>query len=183
MKLVQITEDLYPSLETFCKKCELLGYKNNSSFKEMRLEWCLQVGEFWSAVKENEIVAVAGFHPLPEVSNNAWRILYRGCELPNSDTFKGMGKAQWNSITFREFVPIFINRLDGGDLFITTNIDKDHSNGRAPRNHRNMQLMAKQKILIDRGEIDLFNTRQSLWELDKQEYLSRRKKLNNVYVD
>lgn len=183
MKIVKVTDELYPKLEIFCQTCKSLGYINNSSFKEMRLEWCRTVGEFWCAIAEDRIIAVAGFHPLPEVSEQAWRILYRGCELPRTDNFKGLGKAQWNSITFREFVPIFIDRLSEKDLYVTTNIDKDHSNGRAPRNHRTMMLMSKQNILEDCGEINLFNTRQTLWKLNKTEYLDRRKKIKNVYVD
>ena len=37
----------------------------------------------------------------------AWRILFRGCELPNKDVFKGMGKGDWNSITQREIIPFY----------------------------------------------------------------------------
>lgn len=183
MKIVQITDDLLPKLEVFCNTCKQLGYVNNSSFQSMKLDWCREVGEYWCAVDNNKIVAVAGCHPLPEVSNNAWRILFRGCELPFIDNFKGLGKAQWNSLTFREFVPIFVNRLATKDLYITTNIDHDHSNGKATRNHRTMTLMSKQKILDNCGEIMLYYTKQNLWKLNKLEYISRRKQLKNVYVD
>jgi hypothetical protein len=37
----EITE-VTPALEDFISQCTLLGYKNNSSLKEMRWDWCLK---------------------------------------------------------------------------------------------------------------------------------------------
>lgn len=180
---IEIIQDKHlDMLQEFCDTCEQLGYENNKSFRDMRLLWCKSKGEYWCAVKQNKIVAVAGCHPLPEVSLNAWRILFRGCELPKTDNFKGLGKAQWNSITFREFVPKFIEYLPSRDLYITTNIDRDHSNGRASRNHRTMGLMARQNILKNCGDIFLYNTDQTLWQLNKEEYTRRRERIGNEYV-
>jgi|TARA_B110000305_G_C19353430_1_gene595496 hypothetical protein len=180
---IEIIQDKHlVMLEEFCNTCNELGYKNNSSFRQMRLLWCKSNGEYWCAVKQGKIVAVAGCHSMPEVSTSAYRILFRGCELPRSDNFKGLGKAQWNSITFRDFIPKFIEYLPNRPLYITTNIDKDHSNGRASRNHRTMGLMAKQGILENCGDILLNNTNQTLWQLNVNEYLTRRKRIGIKYV-
>lgn len=148
----------------------------------MKLLWCKQIGEYWCAIKDNKIIAVAGCHPLPEVSPNAWRIMFRGCEIPGTDTFKGLSKGDWNSITQREFIPLMIKWCSSNELYITTNINHDHSNGKAPRNHRLMRLLAKQGILDNCGDIVLNNTEQTLWKLNISEYTERRNKLTGKYV-
>lgn len=148
----------------------------------MKLLWCKQIGEYWCAIKDNKIIAVAGCHPLPEVSPNAWRIMFRGCEIPGTDTFKGLSKGDWNSIIQREFIPLMIKWCSSNELYITTNINHDHSNGKASRNHRLMGLLAKQGILDNCGDIVLNNTEQTLWKLNISEYTERRNKLTGKYV-
>lgn len=183
MKIIPIQQKHLTHLEVFCKKCNALGYQNNSSLNAMKFEWCKDVGEYFCAIKNNEIVAVAGCHPLPEVSPNAWRILFRGCELPGNDTFKGLGKGDWNSITQREFIPKFIEHCPTNELYITTNISHEHSNGKAARNHRLMGLLAKQGILDKHSDMMLYYTHQTVWKLNIEEYTKRRERLTGKYVD
>ena len=133
-------------------------------------------------LKMTIIVAVAGCHPLPEVGPNAWRIMFRGCELPQQDTFKGLGKGDWNSITQREMIPKFIEWCPTDELYITTNIDHEHSNGKASRNHRLMGLLAKQGILDKHSDMVLYYTKQTVWKLNIPEYTRRRNKLRGKYV-
>lgn len=182
MKIEIITNDLIPKLEIFCEKAKELKYENNSSLKAMKFDWCKEQGEYFCAIKNNDIVAVAGCHPLPEVSPDAWRIMFRGCELPQTDTFKGLGKGDWNSITQREMIPKFIDWCPSNHLYLTTNIDHEHSNGKASRNHRLMGLLAKQKILDKYGDIELYYTAQTVWKLNIQEYTTRRNRLRGNYV-
>lgn len=182
MIITAITDDLIPKLETFCTKAKALGYENNSSLKAMKYDWCKEQGEYFCAIKDEEIVAVAGCHPLPEVSENGWRILFRGCELPQQDVFTGLGKGDWNSITQREVIPRFINYCPTDELYITTNIRHEHSNGKAARNHRLMGLLAKQKILDKHSDMVLYYTEQTVWRLNIQEYTRRRSLLKGNYV-
>lgn len=182
MKIVKIDESHYAQLQDFCKECKKLGYTNNSNFEAMKLEWCKQWGEFWCAIKDEKIVAVAGCHPLPEISPSSWRILFRGCELPQNDTFKGLGKGDWNSITQREFIPIMIDWCPSDELYITTNIDHEHSNGKASRNHRLMGLLARQGILDKHSDMMLYYTKQTVWKLNIEEYTRRRSLLKGNYV-
>ena len=177
-----ITDDLIPNLENFCKKAKELGYVNNSSLKEMRFEKTKEWGEYFCAMENGNIIAVAGCHPLPEVSNDAWRILFRGCELPHNNNFKGLGKGDWNSVTQREFIPRFIDYCPTDKLYITTNIYREHSNGKAARNHRLMGLLAKQGILEKYCDMELYNCEQTVWRLDINEYNSRRSLLKGNYV-
>lgn len=182
IKIEKIQDKHLDMLQVFCNKCKDLGYENNSSFRAMKLIWCKTQGEYWCAIRDEEIIAVAGCHPLPEVSNDAWRILFRGCELPHTDNFKGLGKGDWNSLTQREFIPLFIDWCPSDNLYMTTNLYNDHSNGKAARNHRLMGLLAKQGILEDKGEIELYYTKQNLWKLNIQEYKKRRERIQNKYV-
>jgi len=182
IKIEKIQDKHLDMLQVFCNKCKDLGYENNSSFRAMKLIWCKTQGEYWCAIRDEEIIAVAGCHPLPEVSNDAWRILFRGCELPHTDSFKGLGKGDWNSLTQREFIPLFIDWCPSDNLYMTTNLYNDHSNGKAARNHRLMGLLAKQGILEDKGEIELYYTKQNLWKLNIQEYKKRRERIQNKYV-
>lgn len=174
-------EDL-EMLQEFCNECKELGYQNNSSFQRMNLLWCKSVGEYWCAIKDDKIIAVAGCHPLPEYNDKAWRIMYRGCELPGNDTFKGLGKGDWNSITQREFIPLMIKWIPSDELYITTNIDHEHSNGKAARNHRLMSLLAKQGILDNCGDMTLNSVNQTIWKLNINEYTRRRERIKGNYV-
>ena len=182
MIIVPLIDELIPELEIFCDKAKELGYTNNSSLKAMKYEWCKEQGEYFCAIRDDDIVAVAGCHPLPEVGPNAWRIMFRGCELPQTDTFKGLGKGDWNSITQREMIPRFIEWCPSDELYLTTNTDHEHSNGKASRNHRLMGLLAKQGILDYNGRMILYQTEQALWKLNIDEYTNRRSKLKGKYV-
>ena len=146
----------------------------------MKFDWCKDWGKWFCAIKDDKIIAVAGCHPLPEVSPNAWRILFRGCEFPNKDTHKGLSKYNWYSITWREFIPQFIEWCPSKELYITTNIDNEHSNGKTSRNHKLMRLLAKQNILDKYDDMVLYYTDQTVWKLNISEYTRRRKELNEV---
>jgi len=182
MIVTTITDEHIPKLEIFCSKAKQLGYENNSSLKAMKFDWCKEHGEFFCAIKDSEIVAVAGCHPLPEVGDTAWRIMFRGCELPQTDTFRGLGKGDWNSITQREMIPRFIEWCPTDQLYISTNIHHEHSNGKAARNHKLMGLLAKQKILDKYSEMMLYYTEQTVWKLNINEYTRRRSLLKGDYV-
>ena len=182
MIIVPLIDELIPELEIFCDKAKELGYTNNSSLKAMKYKWCKEQGEYFCAIRDDDIIAVAGCHPLPEVGPNAWRIMFRGCELPQTDTFKGLGKGDWNSITQREMIPRFIEWCPSEELYLTTNTDHEHSNGKASRNHRLMGLLARQGILHYEGRTVLNKTEQALWKLNIDEYTNRRSRLKGKYV-
>jgi hypothetical protein len=178
MIVIPINDELIPELETFCIKCKALGYTNNVSLKAMKYDWCKENGEYYCAIKDDRIVAVAGCHKLPEINDNAWRILFRGCELPGASPYKGLNKGDWNSITQRDFIPEFIDYIPSKELYISTNISNEHS-GKALRNHKIMNILAKQKdAYIDKVcDMVLNQTQQTIWKLNIEQYLNRRSKL------
>ena len=181
MIITPINDELIPELEMFCKKCYHLGYTNNASIEAMRYDWCKENGEYFCAIKDDDIIAVAGCHTLPEVDDNGWRILFRGCELPGASPYKGLNKGDWNSITQRDFIPKFIDYIPSEDLYISTNISNEHS-GKALRNHKIMNILAKQKdaYIDNMGDMVLNQTQQTIWKLNIDQYLMRRNKLHVV---
>jgi len=181
MIIIPITDELIPELEVFCQKAWQLGYTNNVSLKAMKYDWCKENGEYFCAIKDDDIIAVAGCHTLPEVDDNGWRILFRGCELPGASPYKGLNKGDWNSITQRDFIPKFIDYIPSEDLYISTNISNEHS-GKALRNHKIMNILAKQKdaYIDNMGDMVLNQTQQTIWKLNIDQYLMRRNKLHVV---
>ena len=173
-----ITDDLIPRLEIFCRECKKLGYTNNANLKRMKFDWCKENGEYFCTLKDDRIIAVAGCHKLPQIYENAWRILFRGCELPGTSPYKGLNKGDWNSITQRDFIPVFIDYCPSKNLYISTNISNEHS-GKALRNHKIMSILANQKdaYLNYICDMTLFETEQTIWQLNIGKYLERRNKL------
>jgi hypothetical protein len=176
--IVPITKNLYNKLQVFCDKCNNLGYTNNASFKAMKLEWCKDWGEYYCAIEDEEIIAVGGCHPLPEVDKNGWRINFRGCELPNTSPYKGLSKGNWTSITWRDFVPVYIKNCPTNKLYITTNISNEHS-GKALRNHKIHILLEKQNMVSKVCDMVLYYTDQIVWKLNIDEFIKRRSMLND----
>ncbi len=163
-------QDTY-ELDYFCKVCKDKGYQNNSSYKAMKYDWCKEVGEYWGAYYNDQLVAVAGCHPLPEVSSNAVRVLFRGCQI--IDPYKGLNKHHMSSIGFRNILPEQIKFNKGKDLYITTNVYHDAS-GKMNRTHKAMRLLDKEGILSYTKDIELYFTMQSIWKVNIDEYIKVR---------
>lgn len=159
-------------LDLFCKSCKNLGYNNNSSLDAMRFAKTKQEGEFWGAWYYNKLIAVAGAHPLPEVSPTAIRVLFRGCQLYSPH--EGLNASHMNSVPFGDILPYQIEMYKDYDLYTTTNIIND-SSGKMHRTHKVMSLLAKKGIVdlvID--NMIIYNTQQSVWKLNKDVYLELR---------
>ena len=59
--------------------------------------------------------------------------------------------------------------MGSDELYLTTNIDN--------KNHRAMQLIAKQGFLSLHSQQELFQVEQAIWRFDIDKYISERKKL------
>ena len=159
-------------MQPFYDECKLHGFVNNYSYKSMRFDFVKErVGNYWGLVSDR-LVAVAGCHKFPEVSDNAFRIQFRGCELPGTDIKKSLSRSHFNSSTFRELIPYQIQwceRHGSDELYLTTNLDN--------KNHRAMQLIAKQGFLTLYSQQILFEVEQSIWRFNIDKYISERKKI------
>lgn len=176
--MLNVITDLYNyPMDNWFLNCRLEGFINNSSRNRMNFELVAELdGNYWGLEKEGELIATAGCLRFPEVSANAWRIQYRGCEMPGSDIKKGLSRSHFNSSTFRELIPYqleWIAQYNSDKLYLTTNLDN--------KNHRAMQLIAKQGFLSLHSEEMLFGVEQAIWRFNIDKYISERKKLG-VYT-
>tara|TARA_B100001057_G_scaffold156527_1_gene156986 strand:+ start:8074 stop:8601 length:528 start_codon:yes stop_codon:yes gene_type:complete len=168
MKVSTLNQWTGAAVKKFCKECEALGYLNNSSLQTMKYEWCKEQGEYWGAWHNEKLISVAGAHPLPEVSENAVRVLFRGCQIQSPH--KGLNASHMNSVPFRDILPHQIEMYKENDLYITTNISHDAS-GHMHKTHRVMQLLEKRGIVdLHIESMNLYNTDQSVWKLNKDRY-------------
>ena len=178
MKVGTLNQSTLDQVKKFCLSCDELGYGNNNSLKAMKFEWCKEIGEFWGAWYKEQLIAVAGAHPLPEIGQNAVRVLFRGCQLYSP--YQGLNASHMNSVPMRDILPLQIEMYKDNDLYITTNINYDAS-GHMHRTHRVMQLLAKKGIVdLHTESTELFYSEQSVWQLNKERYDEVRRGLKTL---
>lgn len=160
-------------VEQFCKD---QNFSNNTSLDKMKWEWCLEVGTWTVATEDGKIVSIAGVHPLPEVSEHAYRCLFRGAQLPGytlgtgRDIFKtGIQLSYLLDLQIRWALEKNIN----ADLYISTNINDD--GGKSQRmNNTIMPLLAKRGIWELDRQMELYNVPQNLWRINVLTYMEER---------
>jgi hypothetical protein len=178
-------------VEEFCKECQAAGYKNNESLEAMKLEWCLsRGGQFFLTYINDRIISLSGCHPLPEAGDSAYRVLFRGATLPEYQNLHGtLSKTHMNSIPFYYHIPRQINwaKTAGYTTYaVTTNHNNKDGIQSMDKSHRVFKLLEKQNIVgCLHEQMTLFNTEQSVWNLNVDNYFSFRSKFkerNNFNV-
>ena len=170
LKFRALTNNDKHAVQLFCNS---QNYSNNISLEKMKWEWC----PFWCAAFDNDkIVSIAGAHKLPEVSPNAFRLLFRGAQLPGYAL--GQGRDIFKSgIQLSYLLPLQITwatRQDpNAELYISTNINND--GGKSQRmNNIIMPLLAKRGIWELDQEMELYNVPQNLWRINVLKYTEER---------
>jgi hypothetical protein len=174
MRVDIIGDDDTEDLLYFCNQCDLLGYENNKDLKSIRYDLVKKTGNFWGAWHNNKLIAIAGAHPLPEVNENAYRVLFRGCQLYSPH--KTLNSCHMNSVPFGDILPHQIKKYYDHELYTTTNVSHDAS-GKMHRTHKVMSLLNKKGIVSYSHNMILFNVEQSIWKINKDRYLDLRKRL------
>lgn len=161
------------------KFCKSQNYTNNISLNTMKWEWC----PYWCGAIDNEkLVSIAGAHPLPEVSENAFRLLFRGAQLPgytlgfSKDVFK-------TGIQLTYLLPLQISWVKtlnkNAELYISTNITPGA--GKSKRiNDIMMPHLAKRGIWHLEHTMILFNVSQNLWRINIERYMEERNRSLNI---
>ena len=165
-------------LDGFMHKCAELGFKNNSSKKEMRWDWVTEkMGAFWAFVRDDEIISLSGCHPFPDIED-AYRIGYRSVVLPGTDPFKGISRYGYNAIPNRilfQYQIRFCQKIGIDRFILTTNSDRD---GHMDMSHRmEIQINKYTNLCKYLGDRKIFNSVQSLWEYDVNVYIDTISKL------
>jgi hypothetical protein len=177
---VGYTERHLGFVEEFCKECRSAGYKNNESIEAMKLEWCLSLdGQFFLTYLNDRIISLSGCHPLKEVGENVYRILFRGATLPEYQNLHGtLSKTHMNSIPFYYHIPRQINwaTIAGYTTYaVTTNHNNKDGIESMNKSHRVFNLLEKQNIVTClHKNLWLFNNQQSVWSLNVDNYFISR---------
>jgi hypothetical protein len=178
--------DQINDLQVFCDKCADLGYKNNSSTVAMKLDWCSCIdGRFFLTYDDKEIVAVSGCHPLPQVDATTWRVLFRGANLV-SNIFGLVSKSHMTSTGFFYHVlpQVAWAQAHGGKKFVITTNWSNPEIKSMEKSHRTFKLLERQGLvscLVER--IELFNTTQTVWQLDLDKYRQLRQEFIERNID
>lgn len=173
-------------LQEFCDRCANFGWKNNSNFKEIKLDkMSMPYGKFFIGYDhdKNIIFNLAGVHHLPEISPNAWRCLFRGAQLPgysvtNSFT-KNIFKTGYQLSYILPMQMKFIKSYDPiAEFFMTTNNQntKVDTAGKSKRMDIVMsKTLAHTGVLTKFAEdFELFYIKQTIWKINEQEYYRQR---------
>jgi len=178
--------DQITDLQVFCNKCADLGYKNNSSITAMKLDWCNSIdGKFFLTYDDKEIVAVSGCHPLPEVDAATWRILFRGVNLVNN-IFGIVSKSHMTSAGFFYHVlpQVAWAQAHGGKKFVITTNWVNSEIKSMEKSHRTFKLLERQGLVSCLVEkMELFNTTQTVWQLNLDKYLQLRQEFIERNID
>jgi len=165
-----------PAAEKFC--CSQ-NYSNNTSLEKMKWDWC----PFWcAAFYGDKIISIAGTHELPEVSPNAYRLLFRGAQLPGYTL--GTGRNIFKTgIQLSYLLPLQIEwatrQNPDAELYISTNINND--GGKSQRmNNTIMPLLAKSGIWKLDRQMELYNVPQNLWRINVARYMEERNRSLNI---
>ena len=167
-------------LNKFFESCLELNYINNTSTVAIRSSYVQQrEGNIWFLVKDNEIIGMSGCHRFDEVDPTAFRIQFRGCELPGRDVKQGLSRSHFNSSTFRELIPyqlawIASKGYDSKNVYLTANHDN--------KNHRAMTLIERQGFLTKYKEDMLFGVQQTIWKFNTEHYETVRRKVTSYVV-
>lgn len=172
-------------VEEFCKGCQTAGYKNNESLEAMKLEWCLsRGGQFFLTYFNDRIISLSGCHPLKELGENVYRVLFRGATLPEYQNILGiMSKTHMNSTPFYYHLPRQVNWAKASNyetFVVTTNHNNQDGIESMSKSHRVFQLLEKQGIVdCMHRNFKLFYTDQSVWKINLDQYNTARQAFTN----
>jgi hypothetical protein len=172
-------------IEAFCKECKELGFLNNQDLGSMKWDWIQSVGKYYIGIdiRLNKIVTMAGYHPLPEVDNHSWRILFRGAQLPGYALGAFSKNQLRTSVHFAHVLYYQINDILTQDseakIYMSTNVvDNTDAPKSARLNRSTTPILEKQGLItLEVKDINLYATRQNLWRINIDEYMRQRSEI------
>ena len=144
-------------IELFCIECKRLNYVNNSSLKAMKYLSADWVGSY----VDDLLVSVSGVRFEPDIGENAYRVMYRGCTLPGYSQ-KFSRKIEETSLNWQH-ISLQVERINAkfndAKFYMTSNIEG------GAKSYRLSKYMHNCSLVEYCGEQELFNTRQKIWRL------------------
>lgn len=181
-----LEESDYPALQKFCDYFKEQGLKNNNSFEAIKLDKMkMPYGQYFIGydLKENKIWNLLGVHHLPEIHDHAWRVFFRGAQLPGyrlgtaltSDIFK-VGFQITYMIEMQ--IKFILEHDPEAEFYASTNTPQAEKFARSQFIDQNIAPMLVKRGVFSKAyeDFELFNTKQSIWKLDVNRYFEERKK-------
>lgn len=154
----------------YIRECKTCGFKNNSSLRAMKWDWCLESGAWYGSYANNKIVSISGIHKFKD----GYRALFRGAQIETRPV-AGLNRYQMQSYGIYDHLPLQIDFAHGVPIYITTNITNDAS-GRMNRIHKSFRVMEQGGMVTYMGDQEIFYTQQSVWRLNVDRYFEIRKR-------
>ena len=170
-----ITKNYCPErlMTVFFERCKNLNYTNNISKDSIKYDWVINEnqGQFFYTfnTKKQKLIAMSGCHTFKD----GMRLVFRAAQLPNEDSFKGLSKYHFNSIPWREHIPLQINwgkSLDIHNFYITTHTLTERHIGKTDKTAKSLLLLANYGIVSYLRTELIYNTYQTVWKLNEQKY-------------
>lgn len=162
----------YEILQEFCDKCRNLGYKNNSTFKDIKLDQMkMPYGQFFIGEIDGYIFNLAGVHHMPEINTNAYRCLFRGAVLPGYVTLRGGLKNSWQfTVTLNQQIDFILSLNPNAEFYLTSN--KEQINGKSSVIDKVFNPKAEQLGIMDLIDSNFYYmyTEQRLWKINVDAY-------------
>mgnify|MGYP000384881095 CR=1 FL=1 len=169
-----------PQLIEFCKECEKLGWENNKDLNSIKLDKMqMPYGKFFVAVDKEKIVSIAGVHKFPEVTDNSYRCLFRGAQLPKYTPKFSMNMfmsgVQFTYLLYQQIT--LIQSIDpNAEFYITTNIDNNKAGASSRLDKTMMPRLQRQGIWELYDTKVIYGIEQNIWRINVPEYLAQREK-------
>lgn len=172
-------------VEEFCKECKSLGFLNNQDLSSIKWDWIQSVGKYYIGIDtlHNKIFTIAGYHPLPEIDKNSYRVLFRGAQLPGyalNAFSKNMLKTSLHISHILYYQILDITKLDpNAKIYISTNIiDNKDAPKSARLNRSTAPILEEQGVLtLEIEDVELYYTRQNLWRVNIAKYMHQRSEI------
>jgi hypothetical protein len=168
-------EDL-DDLKIFCEACSTLGYYNNDSFKSIKLDKMkMPYGQYFIGydLEKKIIFNLCGVHQMTELSQDAYRVFFRGATLPGYGTGKTGYKSSFQLMEILNLqIDFILENNPAAEFYFTTNRDHLPSNGKSQRMDAVMAPRVARNGIFDIVEEDFvyMNTRQKLWRVNVSKY-------------
>lgn len=173
-----LTDDDRLELDKFLAICKNLGLENNKDAQSIKLtQMKMPYGQYFIGWDHNtnSVWNIAGVHRLSEISNDTWRVLFRGAQLPGYAL--GVGKDFLRiSYHWRYFLPLQIKfvkeKYPNANFVISTNIKNSAAGKSDQLNNKIMPLLNNRGIVsLLKDNIDLFHTKQNIWMINDQKLI------------
>lgn len=173
-------------LQDFCDYFKSKNIVNNESFKAIKLDKMkMPYGQYFIGYDHgtDRIWNLLGVHHLPEIHDHAWRVFFRGAQLPgyrlgdslSTDIFKIGFQITYMIDLQIKFILDYDNRAE---FFASTNTINAKPFAKSQFIDRYVAPALVKRGVFTKAfdNFDLYHTPQNIWKINVDKYYEQRKK-------